>query len=409
MNQLTYAIIGFGNRGSVYAHKLKNNGKNVVAVCDPKEFKREQARALFPDTELFADEETFFKSRRADVLIIATMDKLHYRHAMRAIKLGYDLLLEKPICETLENCEEVAEAAEKRGVRTVICHVLRYTNFYSEIKRLISDGTIGKVINVQAAENVNLGHYISSFVRGRWNRAENGTPIIVQKCCHDFDIIYWFVGSKCTRVSSFGSLAYFKSDNRPVGAADYCYKCKRKDCLYNSIDLYSKYPASIDSYDFEHTPDGVKKLLSDESNPYSRCIFGSDNDVCDNQIVNMEFESGATASLTMTAFNQDGCRTIVVHGTLGTIEGKLEDGIIKVRLYDKEFGVKEPDMIIDTQAGDYYSHSGGDDNIIKDVIAYFENGERVKMSDISDAVMSHKMAFGAEKSRQNGGKPEIPN
>lgn len=119
----------------------------------------------------------------------------------------------------------------------------------------------------------------------------------------------------------------------------------------------------------------------------------------------MEFENGCTASLTMTAFNQEGNRTILIHGTLGTIEGKLEDGIIKIRLYDKQFDIKDFDQVIDVSKGDYSSHSGGDDNIIKDVIAYFENSvSDVTVSDVNDAIMSHKMAFSSEQSRIDGGK-----
>lgn len=404
-NNIKYAILGYGNRGNVYGEKLHHNGKDVVAVCDTLDYKLERAKKYYQNAEYFDDENEFFAKKRADVLIIATMDQLHYRQTLKAIELGYNILLEKPISINLQDCEEIAQKANEKNVKVLVCHVLRYTYFYSAIKKLLDDNTIGQVVSIEAAENVNLGHYISSFVRGRWNNAENSTPIIVQKCCHDFDIIYWLMNDKCVSVSSFGGLTYFNQNNKPTDSADYCVDCKIKDCLYNSIDLYTKYPSSLDAYDFEQTPEGVKKLLSDKGNPYSRCIFKTNNNVMDHQIVNMLFEKGGTAQLSMTAFNQDGGRTIKIHGTLGTVEGKLEDGKIYVRLYDKEFGVKDYDKVIDVNKGDYASHSGGDDNIVKDIIEYFEDEKsNVNVSDVNDALMSHKMAFCSEESRIENGR-----
>lgn len=400
----TYAILGFGNRGGVYAEKLKNQNQSVVAICDVQEFKRKRVQEEFVGAEFFTDENEFFKKKRADVLVIATMDKLHYLQTLKAIDLGYDIVLEKPIATTYEECVEVARRADEKGVTILICHVLRYTAFYSQIKDLLDNGVIGNVVSAEFAENVNLGHYMMSFVRGNWNNAEKSTPIIVQKCSHDFDLIYWFLGSKCSYVSSFGNLSYFNREHEPGIAADYCYECENPDCIFNVYKLYKRHPEWLYSSDndIEKTPEGIERYLHKKINR-NKCVFRSDNDVMDHQIVNMSFENGATAQLSMTAFNQDGGRTIKLHGTLGTIEGKLEDGKIYVRLYDNKFQSKDFDKIIDTGLGHYTSHSGGDDNIVASIIDYFGGNKCKRVSDIKDALHSHIMAFKADESRINNG------
>lgn len=111
------AIMGLGGRGSVYAHFTKYFGEEVVAVCDTDETKRAQAYAYGVNPDMFfTDEESFWKRGKiADALVISTMDTLHYRQTMRALDIGYDILLEKPIAVTLEECEAIEKKAKETG------------------------------------------------------------------------------------------------------------------------------------------------------------------------------------------------------------------------------------------------------------------------------------------------------
>ena len=84
-------------------------------------------------------EEILSKPKMADVAIISTQDQLHYAPAMKAIELGYDLLLEKPVAPTPKECADIANFAKEKGVKILVCHVLRYTPFFSKIKEMILD------------------------------------------------------------------------------------------------------------------------------------------------------------------------------------------------------------------------------------------------------------------------------
>lgn len=136
-------------------------------------------------------EQMLARPKLADVMFICTMDKQHYAHAMAALERGYDLLLEKPISPDLSECKKIAETANRLGRRVVVCHVLRYTPFYQTLKAKMNAGIIGDIVAIQAMEQVGYWHQAHSFVRGNWRNAEQTSPMILAKACHDIDILTW--------------------------------------------------------------------------------------------------------------------------------------------------------------------------------------------------------------------------
>ena len=179
------AIIGAGQRGMIYAkYAYEKAGAQIVAVVDINEEKRAVACEEFkiPSDMAFSDTKDFFgKGKIADAIILATMDRDHYEHAMAAMDLGYDILLEKPISPDVKECLEIRDKAKEKGVTIVVCHVLRYTKFFSTIKQIIDSGELGRVITIQHAENVGNFHMAHSFVRGNWRNSDLSSPIIMQK------------------------------------------------------------------------------------------------------------------------------------------------------------------------------------------------------------------------------------
>lgn len=131
---ITFAVLGLGNRGSVYSNNIvKHDNAKIVSVCDISPASLKQAKELYgvKDEELFSSEEKFFEKKRADVLIVATLDGLHCRQTVKALSLGYDVLLEKPVAPTMKECDEIYAAAKKFGRDVVVCHNLRYTPLHS--------------------------------------------------------------------------------------------------------------------------------------------------------------------------------------------------------------------------------------------------------------------------------------
>ena len=235
--------------------------------------------------------------------------------------------------------------------------------------------------------------------------------MILAKCCHDLDIIFWLLGKKCKKVSSFGDLYYFKKENAPLGSADRCFRCPesvKKDCPYDAFkiynDIYKAYnPILGNAMAFRGTrKEYVDELLSDEKFPYGRCVFACDNDVVDHQVVNMLFEGNVTAQLTMTAFSKECHRCIKVHGTLGEMVADMEENSILVKPFRSE------DYVIDITkyATDLTVHGGGDKLLFEDFVSYITGGAPTDTrTTLADSLISHRMSFAAEESRLSGGEP----
>ena len=410
---LTFALIGYGQRGKFYLDTLlKFKDVSVVAVCDNNREKLELAKnnlKLSEDKCFSGDDEFFAKGKLADALIIASMDECHYAQAVKALKLGYHLILEKPIAQSKLQCIEIAELARKYDKKVYVCHVLRYAPIYASIKEMIDSGKVGKVMSIQQTEHVGWWHQAHSFVRGNWRRSETN-PMIVAKCCHDLDLFVWLTGKNCVSVSSFGSLAFFKRENAPKESGEHCFDCKLKEeCIYNCLKFYTKYPAfAFASGQYLGDPndkEAIEKAFSKPENPYTRCVFKCDNDVVDNQIVNCLFEDGSTAQLNMTAFCEGGIRTIRVCGTEGMIEASMLDNIIKYWRFGK---IGQEPQTFKVEIGETFGgHGGGDEKMVEDIVrALSGKGDSLGLTSIDKSIMSHLMGFAAEESRINGGKLE---
>ena len=154
MKKLKAVVLGYGDRGSRYANYAINQPEEleIVGVIDPSELKRAEAKEKFCLTEevLYASLEDFLiKKIKCDLVINATMDELHYQTTMALLKAGYNILLEKPIVNNKENLFEIYETAKANGCIVLVCHVLRYTMFFSEIKRMIKEGMLGEIVSME--------------------------------------------------------------------------------------------------------------------------------------------------------------------------------------------------------------------------------------------------------------------
>lgn len=402
MDKIKIAILGFGQRGFVYANIIQAHQAEMelVAVCEINPVKKPLIMQMFNIAEenYYTDyKEMFKKGKIADILVISTMDQDHYHQAMEALDLGYDIMLEKPIAVNKHEITDIKDKANKLNRKVAVAHVLRYTPFYQKLKKIIDSDKIGKIMTLSQTEHVGYFHYAHSYVRGNWSKAETSAPMILAKSCHDLDIIQFLIGEKCEYLTSFGNLNYFKKENAPEGAADHCYKCQ-VDCPYNAVNFYKQNPMWMMIFSLKSDPE---KVLSDENLRYGKCVYKLDNNVVDHQVVNMQFVGGATASFTMTAFSNETHRSIKIHGSKGEIEGDLEERKITVKVYGKEIETIDVNLLTD----DFSHHQGGDVKMFVDFVRNVKNRQPISgLTDINNSVDSHFMAIDAETSRLNNGK-----
>lgn len=416
MKQYSFILIGAGGRGITYTREMLKMPEKykLVGIADPLDYKRERCQKEFKlaPEQCYNDwREILAQPKMADIAIIATLDDMHYEPAMKAIELGYNLLLEKPVANTEKECIDIANAAKAKGVRVLVCHVLRYTPFYRKVKSIIESGMIGEVISVDQVEAIGSVHFSHSYVRGNWNSTKIAAPMILAKSCHDLDIIQWLVDKPCKSVSSFGSLKHFKAENAPEGAPKKCADgtCPAKEtCPYNCHKVYVN-PTKDQTMIWKDEllalyathPNFSNEELCEvlRNTSYGTCVYHSDNDVVDHQVVNMEFEGGATATLTVNAFNAGG-RYTRVYGTKGELRAFMSDKKIYVRMHSSR--KKHFIPVRKTKESIAGGHGGGDYVIVADLYDYL-NGDEVKFgaSDIGISVENHMIGFAAEESRHN--------
>lgn len=412
------SVIGLGNRGTEYMGFIKTMyGRKayIHSLCDIRQQALDDFAPAFdvPKYRQYLSTEEFFsKGVVSDALIIATQDASHYEITKKALETGYKyILLEKPVSGNEDEYKELRDLAKEKKAILIVCHVLRYSNYYSKIKKIIESGKIGDVVSINHTENVGYFHFAHSFVRGNWRDEFTSTPSILAKCCHDLDLISWFVDSPCISVSSVGEVGHFKKENAPAGATPYCTGgCKaKKNCPYDAEALYITdpfYKAKFIKYMGRTLTGKAKNSKADirkaiDCGDYGRCVYMCDNNVCDHQLVTMKFENGAVATLEMTAFSDKMFRQSHIVGTKGELIGygaKLEMRI---------FGGEHHSVF--TGSPGFTGHVEGDIRTISNFIKII-CGEKTDLKDVTTieaTVASHDMALAAEKSRKNGGVPVL--
>lgn len=407
-NLPTLAMIGAGSRGihcyGSYMEKNRDKGR-IVAVAEPRSFQRTELsrRHGIPEQNQFEDwRELLAGPRLADAVIIATTDRHHIEPVLAAVAKGYHILLEKPMAPTLEECRAIVRAVDEAGVSLVVCHVLRYASFYSKIKEILDSGQLGELCSIQHLEGVAWWHFAHSFVRGNFGNEARSSFVLLAKCCHDVDILRWWVGKPCLRVSSFGSVKHFRAESAPPNAALRCMDCELADkgCPYSAKKYYFErlrnekfvWPLNmvIDHPDEAALEDALR------IGPYGRCVYHCDNDVVDSQVVNFEFEGGVTASMTMSAFTPSG-RRVRLMGSRGYLEG--DEHVIRILDYESDSWTEYD---VNTLASDLTGgHGGGDQRMMGAFLEMLAGkGENRITTGADVSLESHIMVFAAEKARK---------
>jgi predicted dehydrogenase len=443
-------LFGAGNRGAeTYGRYGQTHPQNIrfVAVAEPNPIRRAQFAAdhnISPERQYIDWQDALSAGKIADAVINATQDEMHHDSTIAALNAGFDVLLEKPIATTLSETLHIVRTAEETNRLLMICHVLRYTGFFQKVKAIFQSERLGQVINISHSENVSYFHMAHSYVRGNWRNLALSAPMILAKSCHDLDLLYWFLDEKVTHLSSFGDLRHFKAENAPPGAQDRCTDgCPAAEsCPFYAPRIYlDSLPikqavsradnpmlrfigkTSINHPQFakalgkvippvrklteysgwprntitECPQDDAAVLDALRTGPYGRCVYRTDNDVVDHQVVSMRFESGITATLTMHGHSHEEGRTLRVDGSRATLLGKFSYSESWLEVHEHGSGAVEQ-FTFASEVEQASGHGGGDDGLMNTFVQAMR-GEQAPLTSARDSLESHLMAFAAEGAR----------
>ncbi|XP_063173536.1 uncharacterized oxidoreductase YjhC-like [Candoia aspera] len=408
-------VIGAGNRGenySSYALHFPERMK-VIGVADPRELVRNRLQEAhrIPEENVFDDWTAAVEREKfADAVIITTPDRLHKAPAVAFAQKGYHILLEKPMAVTAEDCAEVVQACKSNNIILAVCHVLRYHPVTLKIKELLDAGLIGDICHIQHLEPVGFWHFAHSFVRGNWRNEGESSFSLLAKSCHDIDLINFWMGSKrCLHVSSFGSLSHFTKEHKPEGAGSRCLDCSvEANCPYSARKIYLEraewgsfnWPVSVVCSNGGRDIETLMEAL--HLGPYGRCVYDCDNDVVSNQVVNMEFEGGATAAFTMVAFTEKlGERTTTIYGTKGELSCEGERGPVEIFDFLQKKKTLVSPRIEPGIPASLQGHYGADYYLIDSFVsAVSENDPSRIPTSPEETLRSHLLVFAAEQARR---------
>lgn len=408
-------LMGAGARGAhAYASYAFAHPDEVrfVAVAEPDPVRRRR----FADehdldaSQTFASwEELIGAGKIADGALITTQDQMHVEPAIAAMEAGYDVLLEKPIADSLQGCVRLVQAAERTGRSLQICHVLRYTPFWQTLHAILESGRLGRIITVEHRENVAWWHMAHSFVRGNWRNKALSTPMILAKCCHDLDLLVWNLNDPVIRLSSVGSLLHYAPESVgpeiPLRCTDGCPI--ENECPFSALGIYLDarlLPGPRRLNEGEDAPrvwpfltmtddlswEGRRRAL--ETGPYGRCVFRCDNDVVDHQTVLMETASGASVTLVMHGHSNEEHRSLRFDGAKATLRARF--GANPQIIIYHHGGGEEVVEIPAASSG----HGGGDWGTLGSFLRVLR-GEEKALTDVRTSLESHLLAFAAEEAR----------
>lgn len=409
-------------------------------------------------------------------VFICTLDETHREIIEALAPLGLHVLCEKPLALSLGDCLAIQSSLGQYPPRIIsIGHVLRYSPHNILLRKLVCDEqVVGEIVSVEHTEPIGYWHYAHSYVRGNWRRAcADGVGSLLTKSCHDVDFLMWLLCSPSSlnggsahepaSITSSGTLTTFRKTRKPVdaGKATNCLECPVQDsCLFSATRIYrdrwlrkrrdTAWPLAIVMPEIEDVVknDGwdtaEKKLMQklgenyDENTPeeeirtrgwYGRCVYESDNDVCDEQTVTISWDEESlahsdpeglpgygrgpkTALFHMTYPTQSQCeRRGRIYGSLGEIVYDSK----KIEIHS--FATSETTThVIPRQPPEVEkAHGGGDWGLAgkfveavmavegsgngKDGMSVAEAQRRYVGCDLEEIVRSHAVVFAAERAR----------
>jgi predicted dehydrogenase len=293
------------------------------------------------------------REARPDTVIVCTVDRTHHDFIIRALEIGCDVITEKPMTIDDEKCRAILDAERRTGGHVTVAFNYRYSPQHQQIKRLILDGAIGRVLSVDF-------HWPLDYIHGadffrRWHRRmENSGGLLVHKATHHFDLVNWWVDSEPEEVFAHGRRAFYGPTRAERG--DRCLTCDHTATCEFFFDLRAV-GYMRDLYLNAEGEDGYHR---------DGCVFADEIDILDTMSVTARYANGAVLTYSMTAYAPWEGYTIAFNGTGGRLEVLFVE-----RAPGREPGVeislaplREPARAIEPNVGTG-AHYGGD-RILRD-------------------------------------------
>ena len=358
------AVIGCGMRSKyTVGNLLRDSEQNVevLSVYDPIEKvvdeALEQWKVEKDRCRKCSSSQEAINTPGVEWVLVYSPNVFHRQHILEAFSAGKHVFSEKPLASTIEACKEIFDACKSSDLLFATGFVLRYSPIYRNIKSMLESGEFGKLLSIEANENITPAH--GGYIMRNWRRkSEISGPHILEKCCHDLDLIIWFCQSLPSKLFFCGTTNVFKPENRY---------------------LEEKY--------------GKETFNNWGGHDQIETAFNDDSDMMDTSMGTAIFRNGVQVSFCATMCNALPERRMRFNCSEGTILVDLYSSTITYR--------KLGDDIAHTLK--YYNdlHGGGDEYIMKDLYDSMINGTLPKCSG-NEGLESAVFALALDQSAREG-------
>lgn len=367
-------VIGYGRRlECVLKHvtEIAGDTVSVVAMHDVSEQARANALARHPGIQVCDSVAELVGLEGIDWVFVGSFNAAHRDHAVAALEAGKHVFCEKPVATTVPDCLDMLAVAARHPEQSFgVGFVLRYSAFYRTIKDWIEDGRLGELISMEFNETLAPHH--GAAMHGNWRRKrEWAGPMLVEKCCHDMDILHWLTDSRPARVASFGGLRFFTPEN----------------AHYNDL-----YPVGKDGYRYYDRGLATGFAVGVEHNTTP---FSADKDTVDHQVAILELENQAHVSFHYCMHSAQLERRFYMCGTRGTIRANVLTGTIE---YTPVGWDPQTETVRPIEGDD---HGGAEEPMAQDIVHCMLRGIPMPTS-LADGVEASFTCLGIEAARETG-------
>lgn len=418
-----YAIVGLGSRRELYQDGIETTHAawaELVAVCDANPGRIEQARrrsaqnrAVVPPGYLASDFDRMLRERRPEVVIVTTADATHHDYLVRAMEAGCDVITEKPMTTDAEKCRQILESRRRTGRRCRVTFNYRYSPPRTQLKELLLSGEIGRVLSVDFHWLLNTHHGADYFRRWHAQKRHSG-GLFVHKATHHFDLVNWWLGAVPVSVLATGRRSFYTPERAHrlglKGPFQRCRTCRETDRCPFHLDL-SASPTFKSLY-----------LDHEEHDGYWRdgCVFRPEIDIEDTMGALVTYDTGATLTYSLNAYNAWEGYTIAFNGTGGRIEhsivesvydegreivpgGANSGGEVKLRVIPLRGAARDIEPW--SAAG---AHGGGDRLMLEDMFRPDGAPDRyLRAADERAGACSVMVGIGANRSLETGARVDL--
>jgi predicted dehydrogenase len=363
-------LIGAGRRMANVIDRIIAADENVEvkAVCDPNPHSVATVKAkLNPDVAVYEDYRELVRAPDIDWVMIGSWNCFHARQTIAAFQAGKHVFCEKPLALTIADCVAMREAWQASGQQFTIGFTLRYSPHYRRIREIVAEGRLGRIISMEFNETLEFNH--GGYIHADWRRkTEWAGSHLLEKCCHDVDLINWMTGATCLRAASFGGRDFFTAANRA------------------QIERIGKSPDGKDAF----TTWSDARLRGNIINP-----FNDDKDILDNQVAILEFDSGVRATFHTNCCTAIPERRMLICGTEGTLRSDVVSGVLEMQRIGFDT-VRE-----NCPTGVSGGHGGGDKVLAESLVDSMRNGA-APLTSLEDGLRAAVTVFGIDEAQRSG-------